>query len=142
MGYAKEFNFEKYSVPAILHTADWEDVSWGNDICPRWENKDLHIAVWVDCINPEDREYEDWKQYTIVGLTVRSDGTTVLDDDDLFATEDPLKLDIWIHLHASKLLLEAALDEVTEAEMSAPELHDSIAIALKKLEEMLRGLSE
>lgn len=142
MGYAKEFNHEKYVVPAVLVSAGWEDVSWGNDTCPRWENKELRIAVWVDCINPEDREFDDWKQYTVVGLKLRSDGTTELDDDSLFETEDSTKLDLWIHLHAAKLLVEDTFAILNEAELPIPDVQDTTVSLLVRLEESLKGLTE
>ena len=46
MSYAKEFNHLEYNVPDfLLQNPVWEDVSWHNDVCPRWENYTLMLAV-------------------------------------------------------------------------------------------------
>lgn len=109
MGYAKEFNHLFYNVPEVFTTnTAWEDVSWHNDICPRWENKELELAVWVDNMEPELREYDDWKQYTVFAGHVRGDGTFALHDDCIFATEDAKKLEAWLDMFQIKQHLEEA----------------------------------
>ena len=140
MRYAKEFNYEDYAVPAFLNTGNWEDVSWHNDICPRWENKELGIAIWVDCIVPEAREFEDWKQYTVVGIKLRQNDTPELDDDSLFETDDSIALEAWVNLHATKLCLEEALDLVEGQQSPIRDLSSAITIALEKLAAMVKLL--
>ena len=109
MGYAKEFNHLFYNVPEfLLSSAGWEDVSYRNDVCPRFENKELGIAVWVEANEPSAREYEEWAQYTVVAIKCLLDGATVLCDDDLFQTEIQSNLEEWLNLYETKMSLELA----------------------------------
>jgi hypothetical protein len=109
MAYAKEFNHLEYNVPEFLLTGEgWEDVSWHNDVCPRFENRELGLAVWVDCNEPECREYEDWAQYTVVPITALLDGSTVLADEHIFNTEVQGCLEEWLNLYETKSYLERA----------------------------------
>ena len=137
MRYEREFNAESYNVPEFLK--QWEDCSWHNDTCPRFENINLGIAVWVDTVDPTGREYEDWAQYTVVGIKAIDNGErTELLDDVLFATEDQAKLERWIMLYTMKGYLEDAFiiagqcnesiaDELAELIAKTNEELDSIA---------------
>lgn len=134
MGYAKEFNHLEYNVPEFLLTDPaWEDVSWHNDVCPRWENATLSIAVWVDCNEPTCREYDDWKQYTVVGTLKQSDGTTILADDTLFATENAKELLSWIQLYAIKQHIEAAIEIGNSMDEQPEEVADGLVSTLEWL---------
>ena len=101
MGYAKEFNAADYEVPSFLQTAYWLDVSWHNDVCPRFENDELMLAVWVETTDPCGREYDDWKQYTVVKVIDTADGT-ILEDDSCFETDNVAELQEWLHKYAVK----------------------------------------
>jgi hypothetical protein len=140
MGYAKEFNHLEYNVPEFL--TPWTDVSWHNDVCPRFENYTLMLAVWVDCNEPERREYEDWKQYSVCTVLTHGGDDYYLADETLFATEDAEKLEAWLDMYVIKQHLEQAFllsgkygerfaDElaslIAEATESMVELHDQEA---------------
>ena len=101
MGYAKEFNAADYVIPSFLQTAYWHDVSWHNDIAPRFENYELLLAVWVETADQADREYADWKQYTVVKIRDISGGTT-LEDESSFETDNADELHEWLHKYAVK----------------------------------------
>ena len=69
MGYKQEFGmgfdlgFKEYQFPYELH-----DRSYRNDCCPSfWFKKgnDFYI-LWVDFEEPEEREFESAKRYTLV----------------------------------------------------------------------------
>lgn len=134
MGYAKEFNYLSYNVPEFLLTdPNWEDVSWHNDVCPRWENKELQLAVWVDHHEPECREYEDWKQYTVVGLILHENDCPTLADDTLFATECAKELLSWIQMYTIKQLIESAIDIGNAMEAQPEEIADGLVSTLEWL---------
>jgi hypothetical protein len=142
MGYAREFNHMFYNVPEfLLQNIDWEDVSWHNDVCPRFEDKEHRLAIWVDNMEPELREYEDWKQYTVVELILQSDGTTQLADDIIFATEDAKKLERWLWLRCAKDALEGASSAFCSMDEPLEELQDSIATLIAQTEEAINALS-
>lgn len=69
MGYKKEFGtnfnlgFKEYDLPHELH-----DRSYRNDCCPSfWFKKESDFYIlWVDFEEPEDRENESAKRYTLV----------------------------------------------------------------------------
>lgn len=128
MGYAKEFNHLEYQVPEfLLKDSDWEDVSWHNDVCPRWENKEIGLAVWVDCNEPECREYEDWKQYTVVKIVAIDRECAVLADDTEFATEDPAELKRWIIMFQIRTHVEIAQALSNQLNEPAEEVADGLA---------------
>jgi hypothetical protein len=123
MGYAKEFNRLFYNVPEFLmHSAGWEDVSYRNDVCPRFENKELGIAVWVEANEPSAREYEEWAQYTVVAIKCMLDDTTVLCDDELFQTEVIYHIEEWINMYETKMYLEIAF--ASASRLMTEEGHD------------------
>lgn len=136
MGYAKEFNFEKYTVPAFLQTINWSDESWHNDMCPRFENKTLGVAVWVAEQEPEEREELDWAQYAVIGL--RKDGT--LEDEVMFQTEDANKLELWISIYSLIQGTEAAFLEASSRSEPHEELCDELATAIALFKEKLTKL--
>jgi hypothetical protein len=141
MGYAKEFNHLEYNIPEfLLKDKNWEDVSWHNDTCPRFEDKEHRLAIWVDCAEPECREFDDWKQYTVVELVPDSDGEMQLADDILFATEDAKKLERWLWLYAAKCSTEYASSALCSMDEPIEELQDSVATLLAQLEESMTSL--
>ena len=134
MGYAKEFNHLEYNVPEFLLTdAGWEDVSWHNDVCPRWENRDLYIAVWVDCNELACREYEDWKQYTVAPIIVQFDGSTLIGDETLFSTERADVLLSWIQMYEIKQYIELAIAIGNHMEEQPEEVADGLVSTLEWL---------
>lgn len=98
MGYSKEFDATKITVPKFLLLGDWEDVSWHNEVCPRFNSERFGLAVWVDYDDPAERELNcidqpgEWKKYTVVQLLDEGE----LSDDTLFSTEDTDLLEIWL----------------------------------------------
>lgn len=141
MGYAKEFNHLEYQVPEfLLNSSDWEDVSWHNDACPRFEDATHRLAIWVAEAEPECREFDDWKQYTAVELKLQSDGTLKLDEEILFATEDAKKLERWLWLYAAKCNLEYASSAFCSMDEPLEELQDGIATLLAQTDEAMAAL--
>jgi hypothetical protein len=134
MSYAKEFSHLFYNVPEFLLTdAGWEDVSWHNDVCPRFENKELGLAVWVEANEPECREYEEWAQYTVVAIKCMIDGATMLCDDELFKTEDSRELLNWIHMYEIKQHIEIAIEIANNMEEQPEEIADGLVSTLEWL---------
>jgi hypothetical protein len=43
----------------------WEDISWGNDVCPSWHPM-AGVRVWVDYKNPERREFPDGERFHVI----------------------------------------------------------------------------
>ena len=141
MGYAKEFNHLEYNIPEfLLKDKNWEDVSWHNDMCPRFEDKAHRVAIWVAEQEPECREYEDWKQYTVVELVLDSDNELQLADDTLFTTEDAKKLERWLWLYAAKCNTEYASSALCSMDDPIEDLQDSVATLLAQLEESMASL--
>lgn len=131
MGYAKEFNHELYTIPAFIEkNPDWKDVSWHNDTAPRWENEKIGLAVWVDCDDPEKREYDDWKRLTIVRVVAEDRGCLVLADDIDYATDDDKDAERWICLFQVKTAIEAAQYHMNQLETPIEEIADGIADTL------------
>lgn len=59
MSYATEFPAEYgQDIPRdVLNASKWNDVSYGNDVCPRFALAALPaVQVWVDNVDPERRE--------------------------------------------------------------------------------------
>jgi hypothetical protein len=47
-------------IPQELRQGNWrgfEDQSWHNDVCPHWENKEYKLAIWVDAVDAQKREW-------------------------------------------------------------------------------------
>ncbi len=132
MGYANEFNFLDYQVPAVLQSYKWKDVSWHNDISPRFENTELMLAVWVETTDPEKREYEDMKQYTVVKLIRINSEETTLADDNIFETEDMSELVEWLHKYELKELLEKAFT-FASLDASTHDIADELAELLTRV---------
>ena len=104
------------TVPSWLLREPWTDVSWGNEVCPRFVNSDLELATWVDYDNPEDRElnsldgHGDWKKYTIIKLlSVEED---VLEDKELFSTNDEEELKTYLTKYTIELKCYTARESV------------------------------
>lgn len=140
MSYNTQFNGEEYNVPGFLFSnEDWDDVSWGNDIAPRWEAERLGIAIWVECIDPARREYEDWKQYTVCRIEKQSDGTFQLAEDaPLFETEDAHKLEEWISYYEVHYYVEGAITALQNMESPNEDLCDELQTAYSVLNTILR----
>ena len=43
----------------------WVDASWGNDVCPSFESECENYKLWIDCLNPTDREYEHEPRFSL-----------------------------------------------------------------------------
>lgn len=135
MGYAKEFNHENYTIPAfITNNSDWQDVSWHNDVCPRWENGEIGLAVWVDADNLEMREFDDWKRLTIVRIVAEDNGCFVLADDTDYTTDDDKDAERWIRLFQVKTAVEAAQYHMNQLEIPIEDLADELATVRAILE--------
>ena len=142
MSYAKEFDFENYNVPNCLINSDWEDVSWHNDVCPRWENYKLMIAVWVERMDCEQRELEDQKQYTVCEILSHGGDDYYLADGTLFSTEYEDVLEQWLWLYYAKCQLEYASSAFCSMDEPIEELQDGIATLLAKTDEAMDSLHD
>ncbi len=132
MNYANEFNFLDYQIPAVLQSYKWNDVSWHNDVSPRFENTELMLAVWVETTDPEKREYDDWKQYTVVRLIRLNSEETTLADDSVFETEDAKELIEWLHKYELKELVGKAFT-FAGLDRSTHEIADELAELLVRI---------
>ena len=97
------------SVPEYLLHQPWEDVSWGNEVCPRFINPSLAISVWVDYDLQEDRElsHTDWRKFTVNSiLDIEED---ILADESMFSAEDPVELENFILAYAKSVHSTAVL---------------------------------
>jgi len=144
MGYAKEFNHLLYNVPEFLtYSAGWEDVSYRNDVCPRFENKELGLAVWVEANEPCLREYEEWAQYTVVAIKCMLDGATILCDDELYQTEVQHNLEEWLNLYETKMSLELAFASASRTTTEeGHDIADEIALLIAQTQETMDNISD
>lgn len=131
MGYAKEFNHEQYTIPKfITSNSDWKDVSWHNDASPRFENKEIGLAVWVETDDPELREFDDWKRLTIVRVVGQDDEILILADDYDYATDDDADAERWITLFQVRTQVEAAQYYLNQLKEPCEEIADGLADTL------------
>lgn len=141
MGYAKEFNHEEYTIPEfLLKNSDWEDVSWHNDMCPRWENYKLMLAVWVNCADPALREFEDCKQYMVCQVLKQGTDDYHLADGDLFSTDDINQLQEWLATYGGLQYAEKAVECLNLAITPFVDVQDELATVIAMLREELRLL--
>lgn len=68
-------DFDPATLPAI--PADWQDISWRQDCCPRFD-AGAGISVFVDYLNPAEREFPDTNRFCV----------SVDDTGDSFASDD------------------------------------------------------
>lgn len=80
------------------------DDSYGNDACASILSKELKLKIFIDDVNPENREISDSKRFTM--LQTNEDGEVLDNFDEGFCFET----DSW--------------DEVLKAINSIDELHD------------------
>lgn len=140
MGYIKAFS-DKITVPDFLQCPPWEDVSWHNDVCPRFENYDLMLAVWVDYDTVEEREYEEWKKYTVVELVERLNDPPHVADEPLFATEDVETLELWLVLYETHKHLEGAVTALQNAIKPEVAVADELLSVLQMVKDRMDDLN-
>lgn len=64
MTYRKEFpDFDPATMPTLPQ--DFEDVSWGNDLCPSFLNEVAGLIIFVDYADPAKREYPDGRRFSL-----------------------------------------------------------------------------
>lgn len=75
-----------------LISIGFQDTSWGNDVCPSFENEKLKIRVWVDHSDSELREISGYHQYAIAKLNNDLEPIeTLLETDDFQEIIDFIK---------------------------------------------------
>lgn len=81
MTYQTEFpDFEPSTMPQI--PAGWTDQSWHNDSCPSF-NTDADAIVYIDYLNPQDREIPEGERFVVLTDPEFTDNTqTVFGADD------------------------------------------------------------
>lgn len=63
--------------------AGFVDTSWHNDACPCWTNEKLHLVVFTDYANAEDRETPEMSRFTVHSINADGDiSTTLLETND------------------------------------------------------------
>ena len=81
--------FSEFDVPAQFDSPMFFDCSWGNDCCPSFVIKDsmigeeCSIKIWVDHVDPEERESGSPKRYSIARETPFFESQTLLQTDDM-----------------------------------------------------------
>lgn len=64
MTYRSEFpDFPAADMPVI--PAGFKDVSWHNDICPRFVSDALGLEIWVDYADPAHREFPRLHRFSV-----------------------------------------------------------------------------
>jgi uncharacterized coiled-coil protein SlyX len=142
MSYIKYFGDEKYVVPQfVLDDIEWEDVSWHDDVAPRFENKRLRLAVWTDATDPQDREYpEDWKRLSAVELILHENDASDLGNDTLFETEDSNSLQRWLCLYEAHMHVEDAITAINNSITPEDLIADELQGLLARLTEQMKNL--
>lgn len=134
--YSNQFDLDKYpcTIPAFLLKAPWEDTSWGNDACPSFTHNELHLAVYVDFDDPEDREWESGSKFSILHLGPDGD---VLQDVPCENFNTEAELVEWLDQQLTKEDLEV-IDELCT--VHAPnDLGQAIGDAAKALTQAVRA---
>lgn len=139
MSYTKEFS-DRISVPDYLLTPPWQDVSWHNDVCPRFENEEIRLAIWVDYDDPADREFDDWRKFTVNELVLRSNDLPVLEEETLFETDDSKKLLEWLELYSVKYFLERTIAAVNDLSKPYEALADELISAMQLITDHMEDL--
>lgn len=151
MGYSKEFDATRITVPDFLLSEPWVDFSWHNDVCPRFHNDELGFAVWVDFDDPAERElntidgpFEEniWKKFTVVRLIPRVNDVSDLADDLSYSTEEVEKLEQWLALVEALQFAERALDAVNSAPKADPVLADDLTTIVAQITEHMNDLND
>lgn len=81
--------FSDFKVPEQFDSLMFFDCSWGNDCCPSFVIKDsmigeeCSIKVWVDHVEPDQRESGSLKRYSIVRETPFFESQTLFQTDDM-----------------------------------------------------------
>jgi hypothetical protein len=141
--FTNQFNAAEFTVPAcITKNSDWQDVSWGNDVAPRWENREIGIAIWVFQNDVEQREYPEGKRYSVVELIHigRDNAEVGLKDDDIFTTDDEEKLSKFIEYYNIQNHLNGTIHYTNILRTPFPELADELVTALAILDEKIASL--
>lgn len=140
--FTNQFDERNFTVPAcITQNSDWQDVSWGNDAAPRWENREIGLAIWVFENDIDLREYPAGKRYSVVELILHGEETE-LKDDDIFTTDDEIKLRQFVEFYVVKTQLNNAIYYTNNLHTAFPELADELVTALAILDEKMDSLSD
>ncbi len=51
-----------------MEAAGLEDNSWHNDTCPSWRNPDNEVQLYIDAVNPEEREYDKGSRISVLDI--------------------------------------------------------------------------
>lgn len=139
MSYITQFGDCLYTIPEFLLNNNWVDVSWGNDVCPRFENEELRLAVWVDADDQANREYDDWKKFNVVELIVNKHDGNTLGETPLFDTEDADALDKWLTLYEAKQSLEDSIAVMNTTD-GFHDIKDELVTTLARMNEAMSSL--
>ena len=98
--FRSEFpDFTDADIPAeLLDTANWTDMSWHNELCPRFASVDTvqslgkpyRVCVWVEKLDPSDREDDSLPRFS-VSLVTPDD----CDVPDAWASTDSIDAETW-----------------------------------------------
>jgi hypothetical protein len=82
MTYREEFpDFDPATMPNIPE--GFVDTSWCNDACPNFCNEAISLAIFVDYLDPQKRDYPDTARFTLYRT---GDGT--MTEQDIVSTDD------------------------------------------------------
>ena len=69
-----EFDHTKYTIPAfIAESPDWEDISWHNDVCPRFLNCELGLELFIAADKEIDRESDMEYRFSLHSVSITQD---------------------------------------------------------------------
>jgi len=76
-------DFDLATLPAI--PAGFEDVSWHNDACPSFLNESAGLILFVNYLEPENREFPDCPRFIVMVWDLGTNDETVVESDDFAA---------------------------------------------------------
>lgn len=82
--YRTEFpDFEPADMPAV--PAGFMDSSWRFNVCPTFTSDPLGLNLWIDYLNPADREHQGWLRFRLESQSAGIETTEFYLETDDFA---------------------------------------------------------
>jgi hypothetical protein len=113
-----ESEYPGFDLGGIEVPADFTDTSWHNDISPSFE-LDGHVRLWVDFLDPEEREMgPEWPRFRVEHLS-RGEDPGLIVGDPIYLGED-------FELAVKKARAAVMLNRAEELLRGAADLLDSV----------------
>jgi hypothetical protein len=110
--------------------AGFEDHSWHNDMCPRFESEALSLSLWIDHSDPEKREWPEMDRFTIYEGT---SFTEHMNDEPTLATSDWSDVVAFIAKREGRDAKAARLQYLAELATAAAEIAaDAMALHIQR----------